>query len=185
MNLDFKEVSKIAKKVKAATAKIKECKEGEEKAKKEKDFLTTQVLPNMLEGMGKKMDLEDYSFTKSKTYKGFLPSLGSDIRDKAIDYFISKGYGADLDGKLSLEFDGDERDDVLRILKFLVDLSNDTQYLEKHGVDDLSVLLRSFYIAESVHYARLNSRLGDLYESQEDFEPKLFGFQVTDLINVK
>lgn len=183
--MNLKEINKIGQKVKDATAKIKECKEGEEKAKKEKEFLTTQVLPSMLEGMGKKMDLEDYSFTKSKKYKGFLPSIGSDIRNEAIDYFISKGYGADLDGKLSLEFDGDERDDVLRILKFLVDLSDDTQYLEKHGIDDLSVLLRSFYIAESVHYARLNSRLGDLYESQEDFKPELFGFQVTDLINVK
>ena len=184
--MDINELERVSKQVIEVTEGIKAAKESETKLKKTKEFLTTQVLPSLLEGLGKRTDLESgVTLSKGMKYKGYLPSIGSDIRDSALDYFIDKGYGADLDGKLILEFDGDERDEVVRLLKFLIDISKDSDYLNSHDVVDLSPLLRSFYMAESVHYARLNSRLGDLYESQDDFDPQLFGFNAVETVNVK
>lgn len=184
-DMDTKKLKTIGEQVIDNTAGIKEANEKVESLKKENIFLTTKVIPSLL---GETDDITikgGIRFKRGQEYVGFIPSVGNENREKAIDYFISKGYGADLDGTLVLEFDGDERDLILKLLNFIIDISKDIDYLEKHDVVNLVPLLKSFYMAEKVHYKRLNSRLGDLYETQEDFDPELFHFTVTEKIKVK
>lgn len=184
--MDTDKLEKYSEEFVEATKGIKEAQESEAKFKKRRTFLSTELLPSLTDGMGKTMELKSGStLVRGMKYKGFFPSIGHETRKVAIDYFISKGYGPDLDGKLTLEFDGDERCLILKLLNFLIDLSKDSDYLSTHDAADLSPLLRSFYMAEQVQFARLNSRLGDLYENEEDFDPQLFGFQAVETINVK